>query len=104
MIVYSLIRLYLFVLFSFSVDTSRNQLLIANTSLSVLACSIALGAYFTGVFGMNLDNTMSIQSTRGVFVGVFIATLVLIAGVYYFTILHYNKTGVIPTAVKQNID
>ena len=42
-------------------DTSRNELLIVNTLLSGLSCSIAIGAYVTGVFGMNLDNVNTIQ-------------------------------------------
>ena len=33
---------------SLRLDTSRNELLIANTALSILACSIAFSAYITG--------------------------------------------------------
>jgi len=48
-------------------DTSRNELLIINTLLSGLACSIALGAYVTGVFGMNLDNVVTVQPMKNSF-------------------------------------
>jgi hypothetical protein len=34
---------------SLRLDTSRNELLIANTALSIFACSIAFSAYITGV-------------------------------------------------------
>jgi hypothetical protein len=32
-------------------DMTRNELLTLNTFLTILACSISFGAYFTGVFG-----------------------------------------------------
>eukprot|EP01034_Spumella_vulgaris_P025879 gene25879-32385_t len=54
-------------LVSLRLDTSRNELLIANTALAVLACSIGFSAYLTGVFGMNLDNTVYLQFVKGGF-------------------------------------
>ena len=42
-------------------DTSRNELLVANTAIAVLGCCIGLGAYVSGIFGMNLDNTYTFQ-------------------------------------------
>ena len=39
----------------------QNELLIANTCVTVLAAAIAFSGYITGLFGMNLDNTAYIQ-------------------------------------------
>ncbi len=69
-------------LVSLRLDTSRNELLIANTAMTVLACSIAFSAYITGVFGMNLDNTAFLQPVRGLFLGVTGGTLLLIPLLY----------------------
>ena len=35
--------------------------------LAILACCFGLGAFVTGIFGMNLDNTGKLQSTKNVF-------------------------------------
>lgn len=80
-------------LVSLRLDTSRNELLIANTALAVLACSIGFSAYITGVFGMNLDNTKYIQPVNGVFAGVFGGTFVLIPIVFLMIcgFLKYSK-------------
>lgn len=43
-------------LITLRLDTSRNEIMIATFILSIFGCSTAFGAYFTGVFGMNLDN------------------------------------------------
>jgi len=45
-------------------DTSRNELLVANTAIAVLGCCIGVGAYLSGIFGMNLDNTYNFQSIQ----------------------------------------
>lgn len=39
-------------------DTSRNQLLIADTVISVVACCIGLGSFIGSIYGMNLKNHM----------------------------------------------
>lgn len=41
--------------------------MIANTVLAILSICCGLGAYVTGVFGMNLDNTGKLQRTPHVF-------------------------------------
>lgn len=68
-------------------DLARNQLLIVNIVLSVLTCAIGFCAYVTGIFGMNLDQTLWLQDVYGVFTGVVISTLLFMvivgAGVVY---------------------
>eukprot|EP01035_Chromulina_nebulosa_P022382 gene22382-28978_t len=44
-------------------DTSRNELMVVQTSMAILAAAITFSCYMTGVFGMSLDNTITIQST-----------------------------------------
>jgi len=48
-------------------DTSRNELLVANTAFALLATCVGVGAFITGVYGVNLDNTVTIQPYYGVF-------------------------------------
>eukprot|EP01042_Synura_sphagnicola_P004810 gene4810-6123_t len=48
-------------------DTSRNELLVANTAFAILASCVGLGSYIAGLYGMNLDNTVTIQPIYGVF-------------------------------------
>jgi len=86
-------------LVSLRLDTARNQLLVANTAFAVLACSIASGSYVTGAFGMNLDNTMRLQSEPGVFNLVFVMTAVGIVIVFYVIIWYLRYTGILPTSV-----
>lgn len=78
-------------------DTSRNELLFATTILSVFATVISFSGYITGVFGMNLDNTKTIQNTPGVFYGVFIATLALIALGALLIIAGFRFFHILPT-------
>lgn len=61
---------------SFRMSVIRNQLMIVNTFLSIVACVIGFCAYVTGIFGMNLDNTKYIQPVPGIFNGVIISTMI----------------------------
>lgn len=77
-------------------DTSRNELLIANTALAVLACSIAFGGYIAGIFGMNLDNTIYLQPMDNSFVIVTVCSFGLIV-IIFFLIMHYfSWSGIFP--------
>ena len=53
---------------SLRLDTARNELLVTNTMFGVLSSCIAFAAYFTGIFGMNLDNTITIQVGKPIIV------------------------------------
>jgi Mg2+ and Co2+ transporter CorA len=80
---------------SLRLDISRNKVLVANIALSICSVNITFGAYITGIFGMNLDNTASIQPVQGVFATVWVGTFVLMiistVSVYYYLVW----TGVI---------
>jgi hypothetical protein len=72
-------------------DTSRNELLVANTVLAILGCSIAFSAYITGIFGMNLNNTKSIQPVENVFQLVFAGTFALIFCIFFIMLGYVQK-------------
>ena len=78
-------------------DTSRNDLLIATTALEVLACSIAFGAYITGAFGMNLDNTLTIQDRKYSFMVVTVSSFVCIIVVFIIALQYLQRNGILPT-------
>lgn len=81
-------------------DTSRNELLIANTALTLVSVGVGFGAYVAGVFGMNLDQTIYLQPQNNSFV---IVTLVTFAGVCLICFLGYGYlkiTGIVPERVK----
>ena len=71
-------------------DTSRNKLLITNTTLVVYLVSISFGAYLTGIFGMNLDQTVTMLPIFGLFETVFVTSFSLII-IVSSSILYYLK-------------
>jgi hypothetical protein len=81
---------------SLRLDTSRNELLIANTALAVLACSIGFGAYITGIFGMNLDNVDYIQPVKHVFAAVSVGSFALIILVFCAILFYLRWSGMLP--------
>lgn len=77
-------------------DTARNNLLTLNTTISVCAVAVGFGSYVTGAFGMNLDNTVTIQETPNVFVIVCAATFTFIITVSVGVIMYFQSLGVLP--------
>jgi magnesium transporter len=75
-------------------DCSRNQLLVADTKLSVVSVSLALGSFISSMFGMNLINHFE-GNTSG-FIIVFGFTSILSIVVIIATILHFKRTNIIP--------
>eukprot|EP01035_Chromulina_nebulosa_P027431 gene27431-36084_t len=90
-------------LVSLRLDTSRNELLIANTALSILACSIAFSAYITGVFGMNLDNVDTIGNTPNLFYAITAFTLFLMFALFFALLSYLKWTGMLPSPSTQNL-
>ncbi len=64
-------------------------------TLSITSVTVTFGAYITGVFGMNLDQTIYLQPIPGVFALVFAVTFGIIIfgsmGIY----LYFVRIGVI---------
>jgi Mg2+ and Co2+ transporter CorA len=85
-------------LVSLRLDTARNQLLVANTLFAILACAIAFGSYFAGIFGMNLDNTQ-LESTPGLFAVIFGVSFAAIVLCFIAVVMYLRSTGTLPTAV-----
>jgi magnesium transporter len=85
---------------SLRLDTSRNELLIANTALTVLSCGIGFGAYISGVFGMNLDQTKYLQPRENSFL---IGTILSFIGgvlVFIFGYGYLKMAGILPERAK----
>jgi hypothetical protein len=80
-------------------DTSRNELLVANTAFALLACCVGFGGYIGGIFGMNLDQTIWLQEVDGVFIGVLVGSFwsMILLFCAIFGSLHYY--GIIPKRV-----
>ena len=75
-------------------DVSRNQLLIADTKLSVVSVSLAFGSFISSMFGMNLVNHYESNSLG--FFTVFVSTTIISIIIVIGTILHFKRTNVIP--------
>ena len=85
---------------SLRLDTSRNELLIANTMLAVLACCFGLGAYVSGIFGMNLDNTLNgIQQHRHGFYTVTAASFGGMCIMFFLLVWVFRRNGMFPTKI-----
>lgn len=78
-------------------DISRNELLVASTVLSVVACTIGFAGFITGAFGMNLDNSEELAPVKGLFGGVFGACLLLIVGLTGAILQYFRAKGILPT-------
>lgn len=78
-------------------DTSRNELLVASTVLSVVACAVGVGSFITGAFGMNLDNVDTLQPISGLFYTVCIVCLALIGMLSAVVIVFFRRHGILPT-------
>ncbi len=72
-------------------------MLIATTALDVLACSIAFGAYITGIFGMNLDNTVTLQERQYSFMVVTVGSFVVVIIVFAIALTYLQHNGILPT-------
>lgn len=84
-------------------ETSRNKLLIVNTILAVLACTMGFGSFVSGIFGMNLDQTTTIQPYGGTIQAyehsfvIVVAGIVVLMTVLFFSILYALRCrGLIP--------
>ena len=86
-------------LFRLQLNYSQNEILILNTILTILACSISFGGYLTGAFGMNLDNTETIQTKEHSFVYVFVATFCCIFMTFLISLLYFRRKGILPTFI-----
>mmetsp|Transcript_6675 Transcript_6675/g.6980 ORF Transcript_6675/g.6980 Transcript_6675/m.6980 type:complete len:480 (+) Transcript_6675:46-1485(+) len=82
---------------SLRLDTARNQLLITNTVISVLALAFAMGSYVGSIWGMNLDSNL--QETKGMFWGVTIGTTSLMIVLVIAILAYLQATEIIPKQI-----
>lgn len=81
---------------SLRLDTARNELLYANTNLAILACCFGLGAYVSGIFGMNLDNTQSLEHTPNVFYIVIAVSTTAMILLFVGIVCAFRASGMFP--------
>ncbi|KAJ1442235.1 hypothetical protein B484DRAFT_390245, partial [Ochromonadaceae sp. CCMP2298] len=86
-------------LVSLRLDTSRNELLIANTALAILSCCFGMGAYVTGIFGMNLNNTKGIQRMPYLFEVVIILCSAAMGGLFFSLVGVFRRSGMFPARI-----
>jgi hypothetical protein len=84
-------------------DSSRNQLLVVNTRLVVYVVAIGFAAYLTGIFAMNLDNSITLLYVYGIFEAIFVGSFVSII-VISGCILYYLKRSRVLPSLPENID
>ena len=80
-------------------DTSRNELMIVNTDMTVLACCIGVGTFIAGIFGMNLDNTAYIQPVDGTFAIVWVGSTLLVGVLYMVCYMYFVISGSYPKRI-----
>ncbi len=86
-------------LFQLTLNYSQNEILILNTVMTMLTCSVGFGAYITGVFGMNLDQTSYLQPKQNSFLVVSIASFALLSILFFIAKKYFTYKGVLPEVV-----
>lgn len=92
-------------LFQLALNYSQNEILILNTAMTILACAIGFSGYITGGFGMNLDNTKDLQSTKHSFAIVFACSFLGLVVIFWVTYRTFIWKGILPEIVgkKSNV-
>jgi hypothetical protein len=78
------------------VGVARIRMARVHTFLAVITCAIGFCAYITGIFGMNLDQTIWLQDIYGVFTGVVISTMLFLVLVVISVNVFLMRYGHIP--------
>lgn len=84
-------------LVSLRLDTSRNELLVTNTILCIVSASIGFASYVSSLFGMSLDNTITVPFTEEIFITVSATTLVMIPMLSLGTLAYLKRHRILPT-------
>lgn len=84
-------------LMSFRLDTARNELLIADTTLAVMMLVVGIATFLSSLFGMNLASGLEQLYGPDIFWSL---SAFLIVAIIFFTWLgfsYYRVTGILPT-------
>ena len=82
---------------SFRLDTARNELLIADTTLAVMMLVVAIATFLSSLFGMNMTSGVEYIDSPEIFWSV---STFLVIFCFFFTWLgfsYYRVTGILPT-------
>ena len=84
-------------LMSFRLDTARNELLIADTTLAVMMLTVGIATFLSSLFGMNIASGIETVDSPEVFWSV---SSFLVVFCFFFTWLgfsYYRVTGILTT-------
>jgi len=87
---------------SLKLDLAQDKIIVADTTMTIVAVVIAFAAYWTGVFGMSLDNTLTFQNVYGDFEAVFVLTFFIIIGGIPLVVYYFERTGGLPRLIRPN--
>mmetsp|Transcript_20599 Transcript_20599/g.29552 ORF Transcript_20599/g.29552 Transcript_20599/m.29552 type:complete len:560 (-) Transcript_20599:55-1734(-) len=79
---------------SLRLDTSRNQLLVTNTTITVVSCTFAMGGFVGSIWGMNLKS--GLEESRNAFWIISGITIFVMILVTYITISYMKYAEIIP--------
>ncbi len=85
--------------FKLQLNYTQNEILLLNTTLTILSCAIGFGGFITGGFGMNLDNTQHLQNVNNSFLIVFTLALAAIIGCFLSAYNFFKWSGILPEIV-----
>ena len=81
-------------------DTSRNQLLIAETILSVITCCLAFGSFVGAIYGMNLKNHF--EENPHLFGVVTTSTILFMIFLCVSVLIYFKVSGIFPKEYRQD--
>jgi Mg2+ and Co2+ transporter CorA len=84
---------------SLRLNVAQNRVLAANITFNAAIVMISFGGYVSGIFGMNLDNTVTIMPVFGVFEIVFVGTFSIMVIGSYLLLKYFESQGLIPKYV-----
>ena len=71
-------------------DINEYSLIRGDTYMAIINCGLSFGCFLTAIFGMNLDNTVTIQGVPGVFTAVTVGGISCIFIVVLFFIVYLS--------------
>jgi hypothetical protein len=82
---------------SFRLDTARNELLIADTTLAVMMLVVAGATFVSSLFGMNLES--DIETLYGPDIFWVLSAFLIVASIVatWLGFSYYRVTGILPT-------
>lgn len=88
--------------FKLQLNYTQNEILLLNTTLTILSCAVGFGGFITGGFGMNLDNTKYLQNMNHSFLIVFTLAFAAIVACFMSAYNFFKWSGILPEIAGKN--